>query len=109
MAQKTETAIQNAIRVKLSDVGIVVRNNVGKFFTANGYPIAIGVAGLADLTLFAAGGKTIFIEVKTPTGRQSGQQKRFEKAVTKLGYDYIIMRSVEEAEELCSKLQKLNN
>lgn len=109
MAQKTETAIQNAIRVKLSEVGIVVRNNVGRFFTANGYPIAVGVVGLADLTLFAEGGKTIFIEVKTSTGRQSKQQKSFEKAVTKLGYEYIVMRSVEEAEKLCSRLRKLNN
>ena len=109
MAQKKETALQNAIRAELSKAGIVVRNNVGRFFTAYGQPIAIGVPGLSDLTLYAAGGKTIFIEIKTPTGRQSIQQKRFQKTVENLGYEYIIMRSAEEAENLCLKLQKLKN
>lgn len=88
---------------------MVVRNNVGKFFTVYGQPIAVGVPGLSDLTLYAAGGKTIFIEIKTPAGRQSKQQKRFQTAVEKLGYEYIIMRSVEEAEKLCLRLQKLKN
>lgn len=109
MAQKKETALQNAIRAELSKAGIVVRNNVGKFFTAYGQPIAIGTPGLSDLTLYSNGGKTIFIEVKTATGRQSEQQKRFQKAVERLGYEYIIMRSIEEAEDLCLKLRKLKN
>lgn len=109
MAQKQETALQNAIRVKLSEVGIVIRNNVGKFFTAYGTPIAVGVPGLSDLTLFANGGKTIFIEIKTPTGCQSKQQKRFQLAVEKLGYEYIILRSEEEAENFCLRLRKLKN
>lgn len=109
MAQKKETTLQNAIRVKLSEVGIVIRNNVGKFFTAYGQPIAIGVPGLSDLTLYSNGGKTVFIEIKTPEGRQSVQQKRFQKAVENLGYEYIIIRSLEEAEKLCLKLRKLKN
>lgn len=109
MALKKETVLQNAIRVKLSAVGIVIRNNVGKFFTAYGQPITIGVPGMSDLTLHAAGGKTIFIETKTPVGRQSKQQKRFQAAVEKLGYEYIIMRSEEEAENLCLRLRKSKN
>lgn len=101
--------MQNAIRVKLSEVGIVIRNNVGRFFTTYGQPIVIGVPGLSDLTLYAASGKAIFIEIKTPDGRQSRQQKQFQTAVEKLGYEYIIMRSEEEAEELCLRLRKLKN
>lgn len=107
MAQKEETALQNAIRVKLSEAGIVIRNNSGKFLTIYGQPITIGVPGLSDLTLFAEGGKTIFIEVKTSSGRQSKQQKRFQSAIEKLGYEYIIMRNTEEAEKLCLRLKKL--
>jgi hypothetical protein len=106
MAQKQETALQNDIRVKLSEVGIVVRNNVGKFFTTYGAPIAIGVPGMSDLTLYANGGKTIFIEVKTLTGKQREQQKRFQEAVENLGYEYLILRSIEEAENLCLRLRK---
>lgn len=87
----------------------MVRNNVGRFYTANGYPIAVGVPGMADLTLFADGGKTIFVEVKTSTGRLSDQQKRFKKAVEELGFEYLVIRSKEEAVNLCEQLKKLNS
>ncbi len=63
-----ETQIQNDIRVALSELGIVRRNNVGMFLTPDGRPIAIGIPGESDLTLFCAGGKTVFIEVKTADG-----------------------------------------
>lgn len=68
MAQKEETMLQNAIRVKLSEVGLVLRNNVGTYLTRYGAPIAIGVPGLSDLTLFANGGTTVFIEIKNNHG-----------------------------------------
>lgn len=109
MAQNKETKIQNDIRVELSKAGIVVRNNVGKFYTSTGYPIAVGVPGMADLTLFSQGGKTIFVEVKTPTGKLSEQQKRFKNAVERLGFEYIVMRSKEEAVNLCDHLKKSNS
>lgn len=102
---KAETEIQNAIRVALSEIGIVRRNNVGTFITPYGAPIAIGVPGESDLTLFCHGGRTIFIEVKTPTGRQSKQQKRFQAAVERLGFEYIIMRSVKDAEQYIEKVK----
>ena len=94
---KEETEIQNAIRVALSEIGIVKRNNVGTFYTFDGRPIAIGIPGEADLTLFQNGGKTVFIEVKTRTGRQSAKQKHFQKHFEQMGYEYIIMRSVDDA------------
>lgn len=87
----------------------MVRNNVGRFYTAAGYPIAVGVPGMADLTLFAEGGKTIFVEVKTSTGKLSEQQKRFKNAVKRLGFEYIVMRSKEEAIKLCDHLKKSNS
>lgn len=96
---KSETQIQNAIRLELSKVGIVRRNNVGTFLSANGYPIKCGIPGESDLTLFQHGGTTVFIEVKTPTGRQSKKQKNFQKAVENMGYKYIIMKSVEDARQ----------
>ena len=101
-----ETQLQNAIRLKLSAYGLTVRNNVGTFLTVYGMPIVIGVPGMADLTLFARGGKTIFIEVKTRSGRLSAAQKQFRDRVSELGFEYIVIRSVEEAEKLCSKLAK---
>ena len=101
-----ETQLQNAIRLELSRAGIVIRNNVGTFLTVYGMPIVIGLPGMADLTLFARGGKTIFIEVKTRSGRLSAAQKQFRDRVSELGFEYIVIRSVEEAEKLCSRLAK---
>lgn len=98
-----ETKIQNDIRVALSELGIVRRNNVGTFVTLDGRPIVIGIPGESDLTLFCRGGRTVFIEVKTPTGRQSKKQKKFQAAVERLGFEYIIMRSVEDAKRFIEK------
>ena len=117
MAEKKETAIQNAIRAVLSDAGIVRRNNVGIFFTAYGARIAIGLPGEPDLTLFTKTGKTIFIEIKTPTGRQrncgkwkkrsrqSEKQRHFQKLVEGYGFRYVVMRSVEDAKRLLREVQ----
>jgi hypothetical protein len=41
-------------------------------------------------------GRTCWIEWKTPTGRQSEDQKRFEKLCRSLGHEYVIVRSEEE-------------
>ncbi|MFR7820784.1 hypothetical protein [Candidatus Pseudoruminococcus sp.] len=103
--QKQETAIQNAIRAELSQVGIVRRNNVGTYITPYGAPIKIGIPGEADLTLFAYGGKTIFIEVKTNKGKQSKAQKHFEDVAMTLGFEYIVMRSREDAVRLVKRLR----
>lgn len=102
---KKETKIQNDIRVALSEIGIVRRNNVGMFFTPDGRPIAIGIPGEADLTLFCDGGKTVFIETKTERGRQSKKQKKFQAAVERLGYTYVIMRSVEDAQRFIEEVK----
>ena len=103
--QKNETAIQNVIRAVLSEIGIVRRNNVGTYLTPYGKPIVIGIPGEPDLTLFTKTGETIFIEIKTPTGRQSEKQKHFQKVVENYGFRYIIMRSVEDAKKLIQEVQ----
>lgn len=103
--EKEETKLQNAIRAELSRIGIVRRNNVGTFLTAYGKPIAIGLPGEADLTLFAKGGKTVFIEIKTAAGRQNKQQKAFEKRVKELGFEYVIMRSLDDAREFIREVE----
>ena len=100
-----ETKLQDAIRAELSKAGIVRRNNVGTFLTLGGNPIVIGLPGEADLTLFQRGGKTVFIEVKTPTGRQSKQQRAFQKRVEELGFEYIIARNLEDIKRLVEEVE----
>ena len=105
--KKEETKLQDAIRAELSKAGIVRRNNVGTFLTVNGNPINIGLPGEADLTLFQRGGKTVFIEVKTPTGRQSKQQRAFQKRVEELGFEYIIARNLEDIKRLVEEVRSI--
>lgn len=52
------------------------------------------VAGTSDLVL--ALNPILFIEIKTPTGSQSPEQKEFEKAVKQVGHEYHIVRSFDE-------------
>lgn len=99
-----ETILQNDIRVVLSDAGIVLRNNVGTFITPYGQPVRIGIPGEPDLTLFTKTGKTIFIEVKTPTGRLSAKQKHFRKVVEGYGFRFVVLRSVDDAKKLAEEV-----
>ena len=58
------------------------------------------VAGVADLTFYKPGGQPILIELKTPTGRQSPDQKKWQKAVENAGYRYVIVRSLEDFKKI---------
>lgn len=61
---------------------------------------AIGMmSGVSDLIIVQPG-RILFVEVKTPTGTQSASQKRFEKIVTLLGFQYILVRSLEEFKKI---------
>ena len=53
------------------------------------------LAGVSDLIILH-GNKTIFVEVKTSVGIQSQKQKEFQIKVSKLGYDYYLVRCLEE-------------
>jgi hypothetical protein len=44
-------------------------------------------------------GRFVWIEVKTPTGRQSDHQKAFQENLSKAGGIYFLVRSLDEAVE----------
>jgi hypothetical protein len=94
-----EHSIQNAIRLKLSELGFCVfRANVGRFQTKDGRWFDTGLPrGFSDL--FAVkDGRIYFLEVKTETGRPSEEQLRF-LAVMRDRYGCVaeIVRSVDDA------------
>ena len=98
---KSETTIQNEIRVALSRYGLVVRQNVGNFYTEYGGRVQCGFKGLSDLVFFSNDGKKVaFIETKTPMGRLSKEQKAFLERMKSYGYIAGVARSVEEALQL---------
>jgi hypothetical protein len=58
---------------------------------------AMGVVpGVADMCYLKPEGRTCWIEWKTDTGKQSEEQKRFEKICLSLGHEYHIVRNEEE-------------
>ena len=59
--------------------------------------------GLSDLIAFGYG-MCLFVEVKTRTGRQSKDQRAFQKAVEKNGGVYLMPRSLDELREMARDL-----
>lgn len=53
------------------------------------------VAGVSDLIVVLPN-KVLFVEVKTLVGKQREAQKDFENVVTALGFDYFLVRSLED-------------
>jgi len=66
------------------------------------------MAGVADLIILLPNRKTIFVELKTDVGKQSEVQKIFETKVVNLGFDYYIIRSLEQFKELINDTSRSN-
>ena len=88
--QQPETAIRKAVTEALRFAGWDVTYHLQGVGCRRGFP---------DLTAMKDG-KTIYIEVKTATGRQSDYQKDFQKVCEAHGCRYIIARSVNDVAEL---------
>mgnify|MGYP002745032907 FL=1 len=60
------------------------------------------VAGVADLLLFVPTKQhhALCIEMKTATGRQSTAQKKWQRLVEQLGYQYAVIRDFPAFEQL---------
>lgn len=52
--------------------------------------------GVADLIVLQPKAKTIFLELKVGRNKQSIHQKRFEEIVSEMGFEYYVVRSLEE-------------
>lgn len=63
------------------------------------------LAGVSDLIVVLPN-KLLFIEIKTQTGIQSQVQKEFEERITKLGFEYYLIRSLEQFKNLIISTQK---
>lgn len=60
------------------------------------------LAGVSDLIIIQQN-KTIFVEVKTEKGIQSDVQKDFQTRVGNLGFEYLIVRSLEDFKNKITK------
>lgn len=106
----TESQLQDAIRLELGrrpDLVVVWRNNIGSAVMRGGYRVTFGVGGPggADLLGFVKrDGRLVAIEVKTPEGRMSPEQIKFQALVTSSPAIHRVMRSVDDARALLAEL-----
>ena len=57
------------------------------------------VSGVSDLIIIQPN-RCLFIELKLEKGKQSENQKNFENKVKRLGFEYFIVRSLEEFKKI---------
>jgi len=70
----------------------------------NGRLVPVGLyPGASDL-LFTFRGQHYYCEVKDAKGKQSPNQKKFQAHVEQCGYEYFIVRSLEEFKQLLKVL-----
>ena len=93
-----ESLLQDRIRLALGRVPelVLFRNNCG-YDGEKRVRYGVGSPGGADL-IGVYRSRFVAVEIKTPTGRQSDDQKRFQQLIESKGGEYVILRSVEDAE-----------
>lgn len=116
---KTEKQIQDEIIAKLARLGYTVLRlnsgvfkNVDRYGTIKSYFRAYilyfakifvrggkSSSGAPDVMIFKDG-KTIFIECKTQSGKQTDSQKQFQKEIEAQGFKYILARSINDIIDL---------
>lgn len=87
-----------------------VRRQIQDYLRWNGWTVLYHLQGLgsyrgmSDLQALK-GGRSVFIEVKRPGGRQSEVQKKFQETVEAAGFEYVLAKSVEDVEHLSEEKQ----
>ena len=59
-------------------------------------------SGVSDMVLIFPG-QVVFVEVKDENGKQSDNQRRFQDKVNELGFDYFLVKSVEDVQKVVDK------
>lgn len=103
----SETEIQSAIidYLHLRKKFVIRLNNIPPTQLVNGQRVFRrmpkgSVKGLPDLVVLVEGGFGVWLEVKAPKGKQSPDQKEFEKRIKSLGGEYYIIRDVSDLKEI---------
>ncbi len=116
MKPLTEAQTQRAILEYLAARRIWhTRQNSGAIRDITGRPVRFGRAGMADILAFpklpkkdlTKAGKgqtyyipsTVWLEVKSPVGKQSPAQKEFQAEVEAEGHVYLVVRSIDQVVE----------
>lgn len=109
-----ESQIQREIVKKFQEAGIffhsIPNEAAGRDKIRQALMVALGLRkgvadGIAWLPLSNGVVKVTYIEVKTPKGKQSPQQKAFEYICKFYGVPYMVIRSIEEIDDLIGRIK----
>lgn len=75
------------------------RQNSGALRVRNRFYRFTSINGISDIIILH-NGKAIFVEVKDKYGKQSDDQKKFQKEVEKSGNIYILAKSVKDISDI---------
>ncbi|MDE2218680.1 MAG: VRR-NUC domain-containing protein [Patescibacteria group bacterium] len=93
-----ESDLQNAVLSLLKLKGVFhYRNNSGAF-KRDGHFYSFGTKGSPDI-ICVIGGRFVGLEIKGTDGKQSEDQKKFQKELEKAGGIYVLLRSQRDIDE----------
>jgi hypothetical protein len=81
-----------------------IRNNTfrGQIMRKNGTVgfMRQGKVGCGDIIIFMPESRVIFAELKSDKGKLSLEQNEFRNRIDELGYEYWVIRSIDELEKI---------
>lgn len=102
MKKQTEKLLEKKIIFALKLQGFYVHKTASHPGVYD-YNLQYNESGIADLIVLGGPNRVTFLEVKTPKGRQSVEQKVFEEICAKHKVKYAVVRSVGEAIKICQQ------
>lgn len=93
-------SVVSALQLHLRGNGRVLRMQGGRIVVGSGKSermIALGTAGTPDLLVILPGGRCVWLELKTATGRLTAIQEAWHAAARILGHSVYVCRSVQDA------------
>jgi hypothetical protein len=104
IVKRSEAEIQAAIVKALRQLGFLVIH-IPNQATRGRHRYSGLLPGAPDLIVIGYN-KVLFMEVKKPNGRQSSSQIIIQKMIEERGFEYHIVRSVEDALSIVGYAQK---
>ncbi len=107
MSQR-ESQVQVEIRLALGGEPELVlwRNNIG-VAEMHGRKVRFGVGGPGGADLIGIfRGRFVAVEIKTSTGRQNDDQRKFQALVERKNGVYVVLRSVDDAQKWLASLKE---
>ena len=103
-----EKDIQKAIicYLQLSGWEVYRTNNTGIWNSRKGGYFFHGQKGYPDITALKEGLPILFVEVKSPTGKLTNEQKKFAALAQKCHCIYVLARSLEDVINVVQDLTK---